>query len=155
MKKYLPNTAELLFNFILLPIITYSGFSRIVILSERKKSYLLASHGQEAFLHTVPLGLLAIYNCTELDMFEGIQTWAVFLALLNLAFILLETSILTSCENRGINLERKPHIKSNLRFLDMISVSMLGSFFAAGAITLSYFTLDKMRCPYGFFEENI
>ena len=63
MKKYMPNTGELVFNFVLLPIITYSGFGRMLILMEKKKAYLQTSHAQEVFLHTVPLGMVAVYNC--------------------------------------------------------------------------------------------
>lgn len=106
-------------------------------------------------MHTVPLSLLAVYNSVELNMLEGIQFYALLFGALNLVFILIETSFLTCCENRGINLERKPQLKSGLRFLDTMSVAMLGCLFAAGAITLAQFVLEKQNCPLGFFEENI
>lgn len=35
----IPMFAELYWNFILLPIIIYSGFGRLVIVSERKKTF--------------------------------------------------------------------------------------------------------------------
>lgn len=35
----LPQVSELLWNFVLLPVVMYNGFGRLVIASERKKSF--------------------------------------------------------------------------------------------------------------------
>lgn len=40
----IPQVSELLWNFILTPIIMYSGLGRLVIVSERKKTFQFVSH---------------------------------------------------------------------------------------------------------------
>lgn len=40
----IPQCAELLWNFILWPVIIYGGLGRLVIVSERKKTFQFVSH---------------------------------------------------------------------------------------------------------------
>ena len=45
-----------------MPVIMYGGFSRLIIVSERKKTFQFVGHAQEIFMHTVPLSFFTIYN---------------------------------------------------------------------------------------------
>ena len=58
----IPQISELIWNFILTPVVMYSGLGRMVIVSERKKTFLFISHAQEIFMHTLPLTYLIIEN---------------------------------------------------------------------------------------------
>lgn len=58
----IPQLSELIGNFFLMPIIMYGGFSRLIIVSERKKTFQFVGHSQEMFLHTIPLSVLTIQN---------------------------------------------------------------------------------------------
>jgi hypothetical protein len=40
----------------------YGGFSRLIIVSERKKTFQFVGHAQEIFMHTIPLSVLTIQN---------------------------------------------------------------------------------------------
>lgn len=105
--NYLPNCLELISNFIMLPIVIYSGFARVAIVFERKKDFLLASHAQEMFLHTIPLTIVVCYNSYKLDMYEGINKAAIILSCLNAVEVFIEWIMIQVYENFGINLERK------------------------------------------------
>ena len=72
-KKYLPRSNELYGNFIILPIVAYGGFGRIVIISGDKKSFVTFCSFLECFLHTLPLGMLILFNNIELDKWETLD----------------------------------------------------------------------------------
>ena len=49
-------------NFLLIPLVIYAGFGRVVMLYERKSSLLQVAQAQELLLHILPLGMLVFYN---------------------------------------------------------------------------------------------
>jgi hypothetical protein len=71
----IPTVSESLWNFFLLPVILYGGFGRSVYVSERKKNFLQMAHGQEIFLHSLPLGMIVIVNFQSIDK-KGTLDWA-------------------------------------------------------------------------------
>ena len=40
----MPYLSELMWNFILMPVVMYGGFSRLIIVSERKKTFQFVGH---------------------------------------------------------------------------------------------------------------
>lgn len=67
----------------------YSGLGRLIITSERKKTFQLVTHYQEVFLHLLPLSYLVILNGIHLK-FSQLAIVAIFTAVLSLLFILTE-----------------------------------------------------------------
>jgi len=78
----------------MLPVAIYSGFARVIIVFERKKSFLLASHAQEILLHTIPLTMIVGYNSYKLDMYEGIQMAALIFSGINILEVFIEYSMI-------------------------------------------------------------
>ena len=86
----IPTISESIWNFFLLPVILYGGFGRSVYVSERKKNFLQMAHGQEIFLHSLPLGMIVIVNFQSIDK-KGTLDWAcISAAIVNLTQVFAE-----------------------------------------------------------------
>ena len=77
-----------------MPIIIYGGFGRLIIVSERKKTFMFATHSQEVFMHTVPLGVLTYYNNVGMVSLASLNIFAVLLPMTSLALTFSEVAVL-------------------------------------------------------------
>ena len=58
----IPSYTELAWNLVQQPVVMYAGFGRVVITTERRKTFVQVAQGQELALHSVPILLLVYYN---------------------------------------------------------------------------------------------
>lgn len=86
----MPKSDELYANFLILPIVAFGGFGRIVIIPSDKKNFVTFCSFMECFLHTLPLGMLIVYNNIEMDKWEDFDYVTVALLGTNLLQILVE-----------------------------------------------------------------
>lgn len=87
-----------------MPIIMYGGFSRLIIVSERKKTFQFVGHSQEMFLHTIPLSVLTIQN-TMGGQESPLGVATIVVPVLSVVLTFMEISILQAFDNCKIKLE--------------------------------------------------
>lgn len=104
----------------------YSGFGRLVIASERKKTFQFVTHVQEVFIHSLPLLLLTLQNCkSETVNYTNLSIAAISLPIISMTLTALEVAILQCYENKGINLELRVKLRSHTRLTDLFRVAGL------------------------------
>lgn len=82
----------------------YGGFSRLIIVSERKKTFQFVGHSQEMFLHTIPLSVLTIQNTMGgQESPLGIAT--IVIPAMSVVLTFMEVCILQAFDNCKIKLE--------------------------------------------------
>jgi len=73
----------------------YSGFGRLTIVAERKKSFLFVAHAQEVFLHYVPLTWLVIENSRDKAVeFETLAKFICLVTIVSLVLVFAEILVL-------------------------------------------------------------
>ena len=105
-RSTLQRLCEITLQAILLPLIMYSGFSRLASLRDIKTNYLYISLGQEILFHQVPLIMIYFYNNSMLDKPYYVLDEVVFyVALVHVGWVFFEMSFFRGYLNKGINLE--------------------------------------------------
>ena len=108
----IPTNYESFITLLLMPIIIYGGFGRSVVISEKRSNTILFAHVQELLLHSLPLGLLLIFNAYTLDKFTKTEWVSIGILICNIVEVVVEITLLNFFENTKVNLELKRPMKS-------------------------------------------
>jgi hypothetical protein len=150
----IPSTRENMWNFLLLPVVIYAGFGRAIYVTERKKNLLQIAHAQEIFLHSLPLGMLVIYNYYSIEKKGQLDIACIVLTSLNFFQVFVEITILQVYQVKGVNLELRPVSKSKTRLDDLSRVTIVSIISCAITVLMGMYVFSNEGCVQGYFEEN-
>ena len=151
-KRVAPSFSEILVSFIFQPMIVYTGFTRLTIVKSRKARLIYASQAQEAFLHTVPLTMLIVYNFTVQDRAYALDRWCLVVSIFNLIEIFAESCLYQFFLNKNIDLERRYKSTSVGRIRDMSRICCIGVSFAIMFVFVGLYAFEKQMCEDGTYD---
>jgi len=131
----------------------YGGFSRLIIVRERKKTFQFVGHAQEIFMHTVPLSVLTIQN-TMGGQGSSLGIAAVIIPSISVLITFMEICILQTFDNCNIKLEQRVKLRSHTRLADMFKVGMLSVLVTLLTSLTGSFLFVQQGCVADYFEEN-
>jgi hypothetical protein len=151
----IPQQAELLWNFVLLPVLMYSGIGRLVIVSERKKTFQFVTHAQEVFIHTFPLLVLTMQNAGSPEIgYNSMGVAACFFPICSLLLTATEVCVLQCYENCNVNLEMRVKLRSHTRLQDLFRATAMALLVTGMSIIFGIFVFENQGCVSDYFEEN-
>lgn len=147
---------ELVWDFLFLPIVIFSGFGRVIYTSERKYQIMQISISQELFFHCMPLGLVIHYNIASLgkNNMSLLDKFVVAIMIINAVMLVVEALVFQMCKNRGVNLDKRPPLKSSTREHDLQRVAIVSMLFSTTMVLLGSYGFVDQGCVKGYFQEN-
>jgi len=103
----------------------------------------------------MPLGLVIYYNFASLgkgkDSMSLLDNFIVAFMILDANLLVLEALIFQMCKNRGVNLDKRPPLKSATREHDLQRVAIVSLMFTATMALLGAYGFVDQGCVEGFF----
>ena len=114
--------------------------------TERKKNLLQIAHAQEIFMHSLPLGMLVMYNYYSIEKKGQLDVACIVMTTLNFLQVLTEITILQIYQIKGVNLELRPVSKSKTRLDDLSRVTMVSIISCSIVILMGMYVFSNEGC---------